>query len=659
MAVDTGTERDTDPSREPGSGPDFGQVSRLRGRIFEGISLAASVFGLVMLAILLVYVVIDAFGLDGASPGWLFTYGLTLVVPYLAFCLYSANDPRLTRQVVATLALGMAAVFVIFTGIEAFVRSIPRLSWPLTYLFLVVVPVVAYVTYVGSREPVGRVGFGLLGRLLGGAGLGFALVILFVVFEPIAWFWAYTFGVLPAIGLLVEARQRPTSAVSMTVAPVGFAGLLVATSPRSPWLFGLYLTVLGGAVAIAIGERRRDRLHHPRVLAAVVAVGLLAIGATSASIGYAPEFILAYYLGHPGAIAIYVWSLVLPVLAALVGLLVRQHSRDVAILAGGLAAALVAGAGLAGPVVGISPAIGLLFGITVAVPVVAYGARVVDNDLAASGLLLPAVILGGILLGTVVVSTLGVAGPDRWLDASFLTNSYSQVPERAGFFPAIVGSVLIIAMVAVFSFVLAVGTAVFLEEYTPDSGPIATLTRIIQINIANLAAVPSVVYGLLGLGVFINLLGFGFGAAITAALTLSLLILPITIITAQEAIRSVPDSMRNGSYAMGATRWQTTKNVVLPEAFPGILTGTILSMGRAIGETAPLIMIGAPTVIFNAPDGVFDKATAMPMQIYVWSDAAQTEFQYGVLAAGVVTLLVVLLGMNAAAIILRNRAERQ
>jgi phosphate transport system permease protein len=211
----------------------------------------------------------------------------------------------------------------------------------------------------------------------------------------------------------------------------------------------------------------------------------------------------------------------------------------------------------------------------------------------------------------------------------------------------------------VLSFVLGVGAAVFLEEYAADTGLVGRLTRLIQINIANLAAVPSVVYGLLGLGLFANLLGFGFGTAVTIALTLSLLILPITVISAQEAVRSVPDELRQGSYAMGATRWQTIKNVVLPEAMPGMLTGTILALGRAIGETAPLIMVGAATTVFSAPNSILSRFSAMPMQIYAWANYPQAEFRYGVVAAGVVTLLIVLLAMNGTAIIIRNRMERE
>ena len=147
------------------------------------------------------------------------------------------------------------------------------------------------------------------------------------------------------------------------------------------------------------------------------------------------------------------------------------------------------------------------------------------------------------------------------------------------------------------------------------------------------------------------------GSVIVGGFTVGLLILPIVIISAQEAIQSVPDSMRNASYAMGATRWQTVRNVVLPEALPGILTGTILALGRAIGETAPLLMIGAAATIFNAPSGPFDRFSAMPRQIFTWASQPSPEFQYGVLAAGVVTLLTVMLSMNAIAIYLRNKYD--
>ncbi|MDX1746370.1 MAG: phosphate ABC transporter permease PstA, partial [Halobacteriales archaeon] len=193
----------------------------------------------------------------------------------------------------------------------------------------------------------------------------------------------------------------------------------------------------------------------------------------------------------------------------------------------------------------------------------------------------------------------------------------------------------------------------YLEEYAPDN----RLTRIIDVNISNLAGVPSVVYGLLGLGLFITYLNSPPGTVLVGGLTLSLLILPIVIISSREAVRSVPDGLRDASYGMGATRWQTIKNVVLPEAFPGILTGTILALGRAIGETAPLLVIGAAQVA-DLPTGLESRVVAMPLQIFVWATTfAGPDFYQKALPAGVIVLLVILIAMNSAAIVLRNRFE--
>ncbi|APW98531.1 phosphate ABC transporter, permease protein PstA [Halobiforma lacisalsi AJ5] len=284
------------------------------------------------------------------------------------------------------------------------------------------------------------------------------------------------------------------------------------------------------------------------------------------------------------------------------------------------------------------------------------------KDVAFRWLTLAAALVGIValaaLLLNVLVDALAIFDPANgpWVDWAFLTNppSFSN-PYNAGFFPAIVGSIALMILIALITFPLGVGAAIYLEEYASD-GP---LTRFIQLNIANLAGVPSVVYGLLGLGLFVGLLNIGFGTLLVAGFTVSLLILPIVIISAQEAIRSVPDSQRQASYGMGATKWQTIRNVVLPRAMPGILTGTILALGRAIGETAPLIMIGAPTAVFGVPNSLFSKISAMPMQIYTWADLPETEFQYGVVAAGVVTLLVILLSINSIAIVIRNRYQTQ
>ncbi len=252
---------------------------------------------------------------------------------------------------------------------------------------------------------------------------------------------------------------------------------------------------------------------------------------------------------------------------------------------------------------------------------------------------------------------LGYATNDAvgWLDWQFLTSASSRFPEQAGIFPALVGSIYMLILLMPVALVLGVGAAVYMEEYAPSN----VVTRFININISNLAGVPSVVWGLLGLGIFVNLLNMEYGTLIVGSLTMTLLVLPIVIIASQEALRSVPDSLRQASYGMGATRWQTIRRVVLPRALPGILTGSIIALARALGETAPLIMIGVPTTVFSVPQGPFSKFTTMTMQLFTWTDYPQHDFQYGVLAAGVVTLLAVLLTMNAAAILLRNHYQKQ
>lgn len=251
------------------------------------------------------------------------------------------------------------------------------------------------------------------------------------------------------------------------------------------------------------------------------------------------------------------------------------------------------------------------------------------------------------LLAQVCVDAIG------WLDWQFLTSTTSRFPEKAGIGPALLGSVYMAVLLIPLALVLGIGAAVYLTEYARPT----CLTRFININIANLAGVPSVVWGLLGLGLLIQLLGMEYGTLLVGSLTMSLLILPVIIISAQEAIKAVPDSLRQASFGMGATKWQTIRLVVLPRALPGILTGTIISLARALGETAPLIMIGVPTAVFSAPGGLRDKFTSMTMQLFSWSDYPQEEFQHGVLAAGVVTLLVVLLSLNALAIYLRNKYQ--
>ena len=239
------------------------------------------------------------------------------------------------------------------------------------------------------------------------------------------------------------------------------------------------------------------------------------------------------------------------------------------------------------------------------------------------------------------------------LDIAFLTSFASRIPERAGIKGALVGSLWMLTLTAAISFPLAVGAAIYLEEYAPKSW----ITRAIQTNIANLAGVPSIVYGILGLALFVRMLALG-RSVLAGALTLSLLILPVIILASQEAIRAVPDSIRQAAYGLGATRWQALRMQVLPMALPGILTGTILALSRAVGETAPLIMIGALSFVAFTPRGPLDQFTVLPLQIFNWVSRPQEEFRQ--LAAGaIIVLLAVLLLMNAAAILLRNRHQQR
>lgn len=237
------------------------------------------------------------------------------------------------------------------------------------------------------------------------------------------------------------------------------------------------------------------------------------------------------------------------------------------------------------------------------------------------------------------------------LDLDFLTSFASRIPERSGIKAALVGSVWLLVLTALISFPMSVAAAIYLEEYAPKNW----ITRVIQTNIANLAGVPSIVYGILGLALFVRFFGFD-RSVLSGALTLSLLVMPVIIMASQEAIKAVPSTIREAAYGLGATRWQVVSTQVLPMALPGILTGTILALSRAVGETAPLIMVGAVGFIAFTPSGPLDRFTVLPLQIYNWVSRPQEEFRM-LAAAGIVVLLALLLTMNAIAIVLRNRYQ--
>jgi phosphate transport system permease protein len=239
------------------------------------------------------------------------------------------------------------------------------------------------------------------------------------------------------------------------------------------------------------------------------------------------------------------------------------------------------------------------------------------------------------------------------LDWQFVTSLASRRPEDAGIYHALAGSVWVIVLTAAFALPLGVASAVYLEEYGTNS----RLARFIEINIANLAAVPSIIYGLLGLGVFVRSMNMG-RSVMAGACTLALLALPVVILATREALRTVPPTIREGSYVLGATKWQTIWHQVLPMAFPGILTGLILALSRAIGETAPLITIGALTYIPFAPNSVWSPFTVLPIQIFNWVSRPQVAFKENA-AAGILVLMALLFTMNAAAVVLRDRFQRQ
>ena len=266
-----------------------------------------------------------------------------------------------------------------------------------------------------------------------------------------------------------------------------------------------------------------------------------------------------------------------------------------------------------------------------------------------------AVLMLVVLVGDVVIKAFGLnmERPFAWLRPEFFSNFDSRFPQRAGAKAAVFGTIYTILLTIVVALPVGVSAAIYLEEYAQDTW----WARLIEINISNLAAVPSVIYGLLGLQVFARWLFLG-RSIVTGALTLALLVVPIIIVASREAIRAVPSSMRQASFGLGATRWQTVWHIVLPQAVGGILTGSILAISRAIGETAPLITIGALTFVPFLPRNVFDVFTVLPIQIFNWVSRPQEEFR-ALAAAGILVLLVILISINGVAMYLRSRFQKR
>ncbi|PPA71418.1 phosphate ABC transporter permease PstA [Jeotgalibacillus proteolyticus] len=276
--------------------------------------------------------------------------------------------------------------------------------------------------------------------------------------------------------------------------------------------------------------------------------------------------------------------------------------------------------------------------------------RLIKNNIL-KGLFLAATMFGLIVLAILLFRI--VTQGSEYLSFDFFTRFASRIPENSGIKSAFLGSIYLMLVVAPVSMFLGVGTAIYLEEYAKKN----KMTDFIRINISNLAGVPSVVFGLLGLTIFVRYFGLGI-SILAAGLTMSLLILPVIIVASQEAIRAVPGELREASFAMGATKWQTILRVVLPTAIPGVLTGSILALSRAIGETAPLVVIGIPTILMFTPNSLLSTFTALPMQIFDWTKRPQVAF-HDVAAAGIIVLMTLLIIMNSIAVFIRNKYQKR
>ena len=250
------------------------------------------------------------------------------------------------------------------------------------------------------------------------------------------------------------------------------------------------------------------------------------------------------------------------------------------------------------------------------------------------------------LLIDVLIDGLGFL---NWI---FMTNYASRKPLESGILAPMAGTVWVVRLTAIFTVPVGIGTAIYLEEFARKN----RLTRLIELNISNLAGVPSVIYGLLGLAVFVQFLFNGSRNLTAGALTMTLLILPIVIIASQEAIKAVPSSYRDAAYAMGATRWQVVKTVVMPQAVPGMMSGIILALSRAVGESAPILIISSLVWVTFVPTSPDSKFTVLPLQIFTWVSQPQEDFR-SIAAAGIIVLLLILLGMNAVAIWIRNKYQ--
>ncbi|CCQ33580.1 Phosphate ABC transporter permease protein [Halorhabdus tiamatea SARL4B] len=490
--------------------------------------------------------------------------------------------------------------------------------------------------------------------------------IAFDTFQPLTasarWYLLY-FGTLvaPTAAFTWYARRHPAVGRANAKAfAVVFGALAVSlvtyvvADAVSPYdvlvflLFGAIPPLLVGVYGRVTDERTYTGPASPLASVAGLAVAALLYGVVRPLVGIAPPWLA------------YVGITTFPVAGILGAVVSRRWSRRRGVIAAtaALVSTLVLAGGLVG--VGIDPSFPVVLFSAFVIPVgYVVGSTVVTDPEGRIGVAGPFVLIGGILVGAGLERQLAIDGLQSYLTPTLLLESWhGRVASEAGVYPQLVGSIVVVGFMAILAFPIGIFAAVYLEEYAPKSGWGGRFATLLEVNISNLAGVPSVVYGLLGLALFRRTLGFGTGIVVSAAGTLGLLILPIVVVSAQEAIRAVPDSIREASYGMGASRWQTLRNVVFPEAVPGILTGTILALARAIGETAPLIMIAVATTTYTPPEGLFSSATALPLQIFAARSSALPEFRHGVVPATAIVLLALMLVMNATAVVVRNRYER-
>lgn len=506
---------------------------------------------------------------------------------------------------VATL-IGIVSLFVLFGYIafDAFRPLTASVQWYLLYFGTLVTPTTAFTWYARRHPAVRTANAKAFAVVFGALTVSLVMYVVADSVSPYDVLIYLLFGTIPP--LLVDMYARTTEDRTYT-------------GPAIP---------VASIVGLAVAALFYDLL---RPLIGIAAQWIAYFGISTLPVA-----------GVLGVVVARRWSPRRGVIATTIVLV------STLLVAGGLLAA------------GVDPSFWVVFYSVFVLPVgYIVGSTVVTQSDGRIGVLGPFVLIGGVVVGAILERQLDIQGLESYLTPTLLLSSWDGLTaSNAGVYPQIVGSIVIVGVMALLAFPVGVLAAVYLEEYAPKSGWIGRLATLLEVNIANLAGVPSVVYGLLGLALFRNTLGFGTGIVVSAAGTLGFLILPIVVVSAQEAIRSVPDSLRRASYGMGASRWQTLRNVVFPEAIPGILTGTILALARAIGETAPLVIIAVATTTYTPPEGLFSAAAALPLQIFAARSNVDAAFRHGIVPATAVVLLVLMLVMNATAVVVRNRYER-